>query len=217
MAKQEAVQASFQRRVPQEWADATIIPIPKKGNLSDCNNWRGIALLDVVGKVVARVIQERLQRPAEQELPESQCGFRKGSSCSDMIFTVRQLMEKATEHRAKQFLLFVDLKKAYDSVPRTALWRALEKLGVPDLVIAIIRSFHHPVLPPSLHSCSCGHVHAYMYMYMSSLHLPSFLSLPPTTNLPSLRGCSSMCQYESYQSSTDPQPHLGEKRYITHD
>ena len=142
MAKQEAVQASFQRRVPQEWADATIIPIPKKGNLSDCNNWRGIALLDVVGKVVARVIQERLQRPAEQELPESQCGFRKGSSCSDMIFTVRQLMEKATEHRAKQFLLFVDLKKVYDSVPRTALWRALEKLGVPDLVIAIIRSFH---------------------------------------------------------------------------
>ena len=78
----------------------------------------------------------------EQELPESQCGFRKGRSCSDMIFTVRQLMEKATEHRAKQFLLFVDLKKAYDSVPRTALWRALEKLGVPDLVIVIIRSFH---------------------------------------------------------------------------
>ena len=142
MAKQEAVQASFQRRVPQEWADATIIPIPKKGNLSDCNNWRGIALPDVVGKVVARVIQERLQRPAEQELPESQCGFRKGRSCSDMIFTVGQLMEKATEHRAKQFLLFVDMKKAYDSVPRTALWRALEKLGVPDLVIAIIRSFH---------------------------------------------------------------------------
>ena len=61
-----------ERHVPQEWADATLIPIPKKGNLSDCNNLRGIALLDVVGKVVAR---ERLQRLAEQVLPKSQCGF----------------------------------------------------------------------------------------------------------------------------------------------
>ena len=59
-----------------------------------------------------------------------------------MIFTVRQLVEKAFEHQTKQFLTFVDLKKAYDSVPRTALWRALEKLGVPDQIIDIIRSFH---------------------------------------------------------------------------
>ena len=98
--------------VPREWEDATLIPIPKKGNLSDCNNWRGIALLDVVGKAVARVLQERLQRLAEEEHPESQCRFRKGHGCSDMVFTVRQLMEKAVEHRAKQFLLFVDIRKA---------------------------------------------------------------------------------------------------------
>ena len=51
---------------------------PKKGNLRKCDNWRGIALLDVVGKVVARIIQERLRSLAEEELPESQCGFRKG-------------------------------------------------------------------------------------------------------------------------------------------
>ena len=44
----------------------------------------------------------------------------------NMICTIRQLMEKATEHRAKQFLLFVDLKKAYNFVPCKALWHALE-------------------------------------------------------------------------------------------
>ena len=55
--------------VPREWADTTIIPIPKKGNLRDCNNWRDIALLDVVGKAAARVLQQRLQRLAEEELP----------------------------------------------------------------------------------------------------------------------------------------------------
>ena len=66
---------------------------------------------------MARIIQERLQQMAEVELPESQCGFRKGRGCTDMIFTVRQLVEKAIEHQARQFFLFIDLKKAYDSVP----------------------------------------------------------------------------------------------------
>ena len=58
------------------------------------------------------------------------------------FFTVRQLLEKSYEHRAKIFLVFVDLKKAYDSVPRAALWRALEKLGIPSSVVSLIQSFH---------------------------------------------------------------------------
>ena len=131
-----------ERQVPQEWVDAILIPIPKKGNLHSCDNWRGISLLEVMGKVVARMIQNRLQVLAEMELPESQCGFRKGRGCVDMIFSIRQLTEKAVEHRAKQYLIFVDLTKAYDSVPREALWVALGKLGVPNQLIDIIRSFH---------------------------------------------------------------------------
>ena len=74
--------------VPQEWVDSILIPIPKKGNLCCCDNWRGIALLDVMGKVMARVIQGRLQKLAERVLPESQCGFRRGRWCTDMVFTV---------------------------------------------------------------------------------------------------------------------------------
>ena len=125
--------------MPRDWADAIIIPIPKKGDLTCCDNWRGIALLEVVGKVLARVLQQRLQMVAEEVLPESQCGFRVGRGCSDMIFTVRQLLEKSYEHRAKIFLVFVDLKKA---VPRAVLWRALEKLGIPSSVVSLIQSFH---------------------------------------------------------------------------
>ena len=83
-----------EKHVPQEWVDAILVPIPKKGNLHRCDNWRGIALLEVVGKVMARVVQGRLQRVAEEELPESQCGFRRGRACTDMIFTVRHLPRK---------------------------------------------------------------------------------------------------------------------------
>ena len=94
----ELVRAAWKEaHVPQDCWDAILVPIPKKGNLR-CDNWRGIALLDVVGKLVARVVQNRLQQLAERELPESLCGFRRGRSCTDMIFMVRQLTEKAIEH-----------------------------------------------------------------------------------------------------------------------
>ena len=128
--------------VPQDWRDAQLVPIPKKGDLTNCNNWRGIALLDVAGKVCGRLIQDRLQLVAEQELPESQCGFRPGRGCADAIFSIRQLIEKSYEHRQKLFCVFVDLKKAYDSVPRQALWLALGRLGIPEGLLNLIQSFH---------------------------------------------------------------------------
>lgn len=128
--------------VPQDWINSMLVTLPKKGDLSICDNWRGIALLDVVGKVVARVLQSRLQRIAEEVLPDSQCGFRRNRSCTDMIFAVRQIHEKVIEHRSKAFCVFIDLKKAYDSVPRDGLWSVLQRLGVPPKLTAIIKAFH---------------------------------------------------------------------------
>ena len=128
--------------VPQDWRNAELVPVPKKGDLTKCDNWRGIALLDVIGKLCGRVLQDRLQTLAERELPEYQCGFRSGRGCPDAIYSVRQIVEKTYEHRSKAFCIFVDLRKAYDSVPREALWRALTTLGVPNDLVSIIRSFH---------------------------------------------------------------------------
>ena len=59
-----------------------------------------------------------------------------------MIFTILQLVEKSLEHEYKAFFTFIDLKKAYDSVPRQAMWKALEKLGIPEETIQLITSFH---------------------------------------------------------------------------
>ena len=95
-----------------------------------------------MGKVLAKVIQQRLQTVVEEEVADSQCGFRCNCGCNDMIFCVRQLIEKAVEHNTKAFLLFVDLRKAYDSVPREAMWMILSKYGIPERLISIIRSFH---------------------------------------------------------------------------
>ena len=62
------------------------------------DDWRGISLLDVVGKLFACIIQDCLQIIAEEVLPDSQCGFRKGRGCVDMIHVARQLIEKSVEH-----------------------------------------------------------------------------------------------------------------------
>ena len=62
--------------VPCDWDDAILVPITKIGELSSCDNWHGISPLDVVGKVVARILQQRLQSKVEEELLKLQCGFR---------------------------------------------------------------------------------------------------------------------------------------------
>ena len=65
-----------ERAVPQDMRDAKIITLYKnKGDRSDCNNYRGISLLSIIGKVYAQVLLICLQRLAERIYPESQCGF----------------------------------------------------------------------------------------------------------------------------------------------
>jgi hypothetical protein len=78
----------------------------------------------------------------EDHVSDSQCGFRKGRGGMDMIFSARQLVEKVHEHEKKGFLIFVDLKKAYDTVPRKACWIVLKKYGVPDIMVKNISALH---------------------------------------------------------------------------
>ncbi|KAI8519655.1 hypothetical protein Bbelb_029120 [Branchiostoma belcheri] len=96
--------------VPQSMRDANIVTLYKnKGDRTDCNNYRGISLLNIVGKVFARVALARLQVLADRVYPEAQCGFRAGRSTVDMVFSVRQLQEKCREQQKPLYLAFVDL------------------------------------------------------------------------------------------------------------
>ena len=71
------LQCWFEQQVPQAMRDSKIITLYKnKGDRCDCNNYRGISLLAIVGKVFARVVLSRLQALGERVYPESQCGFR---------------------------------------------------------------------------------------------------------------------------------------------
>ena len=72
------------------WIDALVVLVPKKSDLTMCDNWRGgFSLLDVARKLLGWIVQERLQCIVESVMPDSQCGFRRGRGCSDMIFVAR--------------------------------------------------------------------------------------------------------------------------------
>ena len=88
-----------QERVPADWKNGIIIPLPKKGDLSDCGNWQGISLLSVLGKVFSRVLLNHMQDAVDWILRQQQAGFRRGRSCTDQIFTLKQIIEKVSEGR----------------------------------------------------------------------------------------------------------------------
>nr|KAG5686938.1 hypothetical protein BaRGS_018927 [Batillaria attramentaria] len=81
--------------VPQDWKKGHLVKLPKKGDLSSCSNWRGIMLLSIPGKVLTRIILERLKTALDKTLREKQAGFRNDRSCTDHIATMRIIIEQS--------------------------------------------------------------------------------------------------------------------------
>ena len=119
--------------LPQELKDAWIVRLCKgKGDTFSCDNYRGISLLSIAGKILCKLILNRLNTHLLDEIvPESQCGFRKNRGTVDMIFCARQIQEKCKEQNKDLYILFVDLTKAFDTVSRPGLWRILPRIGIP--------------------------------------------------------------------------------------
>ena len=127
---------------PSDFRDANIVTFFKKGDRENCNNYRGISLLSIASKIFARILLDRLLILAEDVLPESQCGFRPSRGTIDMIFCARQLQEKSLEQQQPIMFIFWDLKKAFDKVPRPAMWAVLARYGCPPDFVNLVRTLH---------------------------------------------------------------------------
>jgi len=92
---------------PDLWKTGLLVNLPKKGDLTNCNNWRGIMLLSVTSKVLSRVILNRLSTKVDPLLRKEQAGFRKGRSCTDQTFTLRQIVEQSNEWNATVYTNFL--------------------------------------------------------------------------------------------------------------
>ena len=117
--------------IPPEWKDATIKVLNKKSDRSDFNNVRGISLVSHAGKVLLKIVANRLSDfcEARQILPAEQCGFRPARSTIDMLFIVRRLQELGRQRKIPLYMCFVDLQKV------------LARADVPSVMIDVIRQF----------------------------------------------------------------------------
>ena len=119
-----------------------VITVPhKKGDKTECGNYRGISLVSHAGKVLLEVVARRLSAYCEAKglLPGEQYGFRPNRSTTDMMFVVRRLQEIGRKTGVSLFMCFIDLQKAYDTVDHNLLWQVLTRIGVPPQMIAVIQ------------------------------------------------------------------------------
>ena len=109
-----------QARLLQDLHDAVFITLYKnQGDKAHCSSYRGITLLSIASKILARVLlNSSMPAIAENHLPESQCGLRANRSATDVVFVLEQLQEKSQEKNGALYVTFIDFTKAFDTMSR---------------------------------------------------------------------------------------------------
>ena len=132
---------------PAEWTKAIIVPLHKKGDPNDMDNYRGISLLSVLGKVFTFILNKRLAEPTDSNdiLSDVQAGFRKTYSTTDHIFTLYACIEKYMLRNGRFYVAYVDFSKAFDTVQHPILWNILLRTAVKGRMIRILKSMYSTI------------------------------------------------------------------------
>eukprot|EP00978_Attheya_sp_CCMP212_P045436 scaffold346768_cov31-Attheya_sp.AAC.1 len=126
----------------KEWHEATLKWLPKKGNLSQANNWRGICLGDALAKIFSSILTERLNEVMKLKGIETQFGSQPLRGCQDGFFVIRRLLELRRNHNLPTWALFVDLVKAFDTASHALMYRILRKYRVPPQLCNVIERLY---------------------------------------------------------------------------
>lgn len=128
--------------IPDDWGKSILVPIPKKGDLSNCANYRTISLINHTGKVFLTVLLNRLKNQLDPYLSEEQAGFRKDRSTVHQILILRLLAEKAKRLGKKIYNCFIDFQKAFDTIKHKIMWATLESYGVEPKMVSLLRKIY---------------------------------------------------------------------------
>ena len=113
---------------------------PRKGNAKEYSNYHTVALISHASKVVLKILQARLQRYVNCELPDVQAGFRKGRGTRDQIANIHWIIEKARDSPKNIYFCFIDYAK--DCVDHNKLWKILQEMGIPDHLTCLLRNLY---------------------------------------------------------------------------
>jgi len=127
---------------PECLKSAIVIPIYKKGNTKDMNNYRPISLLSVLSKVFEKVINKQLTDIVENGfIDDNQFGFRKAHSTEDALLKFADTVQKELSNKKHVVSVFVDVSKAFDSCDHGILVEKIKKTGLDEIGIKLIRSY----------------------------------------------------------------------------
>jgi hypothetical protein len=125
--------------LPHQWKESIVTSIHKKGDKTESSNYRGISLLPTSYKIVSNILLSRLIPYADGIIGDHHCGFQRNRSATDQIFYIHQILEKKWEYNGTVHQLFIDFKKAYDSVRRDVLYNILNEFGIPRKLVGLIK------------------------------------------------------------------------------
>ncbi|VDP81756.1 unnamed protein product [Schistosoma mattheei] len=127
-----------EEQIPTNWKEGLLVKIPRTGDLSNRDNYTGIALLSIPRKFFNRVLLNRMKDSIDSQLQDQQAGFCKDLSCTDQIATPWVIVEQSIGWNSLLDINFIDYEKAFDSVDRTTLRKLLRHYGVPENIVDII-------------------------------------------------------------------------------
>lgn len=134
----------FQQGIfPNSLKCSIIHPIYKSGERDDINNYRPIAILTVISKIIEKLINTRLTDFLNKYnlLSKSQYGFRKGISTEDAILDLTSCITNYLDDKQKTMCIFLDIKKAFDTVSVPTLLHKIEKLGIRGMFHKLLTSY----------------------------------------------------------------------------
>ena len=121
-------------RFPNKWKEATIIPLFKGGNKNDVGNYRPVSLLPIPGKIIERVVHANLSKflNRNEVITDKKGGFRKGFSTMSSIADLTDDFFSGINKGLTTLAVFIDLRKAFDTVDHNILARKLRHYGIRE-------------------------------------------------------------------------------------
>ena len=119
-----------------------MITIPKKDDLSQPSNYRGITLTLIASKVYNSLLLNCISKRLYPILRRNQNGFRDGRSTLRQILALRTIIEEIKIANRKASMVFVDFSKAFDSINRSAMLHIIHLYCLPGKIIAGIKTMY---------------------------------------------------------------------------
>ncbi|KAI5717312.1 hypothetical protein M8J77_003669 [Diaphorina citri] len=117
-------------KIPEDFIKSKTITIPKKGNATECSNYRTIAILSHASKILLNIVKNRLKSKVDQHLSDDQFGFRTGKGTREAILALRQILERRIAVNKPTYATFIDLEKAFDKINWKLLFQILKDKGI---------------------------------------------------------------------------------------